>query len=405
MLKIDWNRKYTTIAVYACIVITVAVAGLLIGINIKYLIGYAAALLNMMSPIIYGIIIAYICNPLLKLCEKYIFSRIKKNKPRSKIRRILSIILTYIIALIIISLFALLVVPQVISSYNDLQNKVSFYISSAQAWADDFVRNFPLFNGKYETIAEFIDVNDVTENIKEFITNSYETIQTITAYIIDYGGKFVITLSNSVLGIILSFYFLFAKEKIGVFIKKLMDSILPVRIVDKTIEIAKFTHKTFGRYILGQLLDSFLVAVVTFIVLGLFKMPFYPLVSVIVGVTNVIPYFGPYLGAIPSAFIIFIADPVKAFWFLVIILVIQQIDGNIICPRIIGDTTGLSSVWVIIAIIIMSGWLGVPGMFIGVPIFALIYHLFKGFIEERLRKKNLPTETSAYYDDKYRAVS
>ncbi|NLK39490.1 MAG: AI-2E family transporter [Clostridiales bacterium] len=403
MYRIKWEKKYTMISLYACIVITVALAGFLVGVNIKKTTEYIRIFISIISPILYGLIIAYFCNPLMKLCEKYIFSPLLRKKKKGmnvKRRRIYSIILTYFIVIIIFTLFALLVVPQIIASSNDLQSKLSLYIASAEEWANDFIKNFSLFNGEYETITEFLDVNGVIERIKEFISNSYELIQTVISYIVNYGGKFVITLMRTFLGFVLSFYFLYSKEKILAYIMKIMEATLSRQRIDRVLDLARYTNRTFGRYILGQMFDSCLVGIITFIVLAIFKIPYYPLVSFIVGVTNAIPYFGPYLGAIPSAFIIFIADPVKAFWFLIIILIIQQIDGNIICPRIIGDTTGLSSIWVIIAIILMGGLLGIPGMFFGVPLFALIYKLFKDFIEGKLKKKNLPLETSDYYDEK-----
>lgn len=404
MYKINWNKKYSMIAMSAFAVLLVALAGFFVGVNIKKIVALIRVFLSVVSPVLYGLIIAYLCNPLMKICEKYIFYPLSQKKRKGltpRTQRICAIILTYAVVFIILSLFALLVVPQIIASYNELQGNIGSYIASAEKWADDFVRNFPLFNGEYQTIAEFLDVNDVVEQIKEFISNSYELIQAITSYVVDFGSKFVITLLRTFLGFVLSFYFLYAKEKNLAYIRKTMDATLSRRMIDKALDLFRFTNRTFSRYILGTIFDSCLVGIVTFIVLALFKIPYYPLVSLIVGVTNAIPYFGPYLGAIPGAFIIFISEPGKAFWFLVIILIIQQVDGNIICPRIIGDTTGLSAVWVIIAIILMSGLLGIPGMFFGVPLFALLYKLIKDFVEERLRKKNLPVETSEYYDEKH----
>lgn len=401
MYKVKWNKRYTMIAIAACVVILVAAAGFLVGVNIKRIMGIVKVFLGAVNPILYGLVIAFFCNPLMKAIEKYVFAPLsRKRKKRFKKQRIFAIVLTYLIVFVLISLFALLVVPQIVSSYNDLQNKIGLYLETAEKWADDFVRNFPLFDGQYETIADFLVRNGVVERIKEFFANSNELIQTLTSYIVNYGGKFIRTLFKACLGFVLSFYFLYAKERILAYIRKVMEATLPRAAADRLVDLGQYTNRTFSRYILGQIFDSCIVGIVTFITLAIFKIPYYPLVSLIVGVTNAIPYFGPYLGAIPSAFIIFIAEPIKALWFLIIVLVIQQIDGNIICPRIIGDSTGLSSLWVIVAIILMSGLFGIAGMFFGVPLFALIYKLIKDFVEDRLRKKNLPTETADYYSER-----
>ncbi len=396
MFKFNFNSKYTTIAAYVCIVIAITVVILMIGLNFQFLNGIFASFLGAISPIIYGLVIAYICNPMLNFCERHLFPRSKRLKPSA--RRALSIVLTYFVYSLMLLLFALLVVPQIVSSYNDLQSKFPQYLVAAEEWADGFIARFPLLGDKYSSFADFVEANQVTERIKDIISNSYEHIKALTVLAVDFGGKFVSTISRTLIGIILSFYFLFYKEKSAAFLKKMMSASLPKQKINRVFSITAFTHKIFGRFILGKMLDSLIIGILTFIVLAIFKMPFYPLVSVIIGVTNIIPFFGPFIGAIPSAFIILIADPVKAFWFLVIILIIQQLDGNVIGPRIIGDTTGLSSVWVLVAVIVMGAWLGVLGMFIGVPLFALIYHFIKRIIEKLLEKKGLPIETSAYYD-------
>lgn len=169
------------------------------------------------------------------------------------------------------------------------------------------------------------------------------------------------------------------------------------RLYNSTLELANFTDKTFGGYITGKLLDSLIIGIIMFIVCAICKMPYTPLVSVLVGVTNVIPIVGPFIGAIPGTFIIFIVDPVKAFWFIVINVVVQQLDGNVIGPKILGQTTGLSALWVMMSITIMGGLWGLFGMLISVPIFAVLYTLVKLFVEKRLAGKGAPTETVEYY--------
>ena len=178
-----------------------------------------------------------------------------------------------------------------------------------------------------------------------------------------------------------------------------MRALLPDKGYSKFIHIAKQTDDSFGGYIVATAFDSLLVGIECFIIFGIFGIPYYPLVSLIVGVTNFIPFFGPFLGAIPSAFIIFIADPISVVWFIILVVIIQQIDGNFIMPKIVGKHIGLSSVWVVIAITIMSGLFGFFGMVFGVPIFSMIYVWIDDAVKNSLKKKSLPTEIIDYSDE------
>ena len=171
---------------------------------------------------------------------------------------------------------------------------------------------------------------------------------------------------------------------------------MPKKVFSYSYEIVQNADRAFGKFFVGQIIDSLIVGVVVFVILWLVKMPYYSVVSVLVCITNVIPYFGPFLGGIPSFIIIFISDPIKALWFIVIILIVQQIDGNIICPRIQSETVGLSSLWIIIAITVIGGLFGVVGMFIAVPLFSTIYTFAQRFVDNRLKKRNLPTDHASY---------
>ena len=204
------------------------------------------------------------------------------------------------------------------------------------------------------------------------------------------------SLWNIVIGIIISLYILIEKEKFIAISRKITTALLPEKAAIKTLEIAHRSNMIFGKFLSGKILDSFIIGILTFIILSIFNMPYTLLVSVIVGITNIIPFFGPFIGAIPSFIIIVFVSPVKALWFLVIILVIQQIDGNIIGPKILGDSVGLSAFWILFSIMIAGEYFGVVGMIVGVPIFAVIYSLVKEFIEAKLKKKGLNVDTKDY---------
>ena len=397
MFKIDWNRKYTTIAIYACIVIAIAIIMLVVGLNFDRLGETLGRMMDVLNPIFVGIIIAYLCNPLLRLFENKVFAFVERKKRRLALRRGLALTATYLVVLLVITLFLLLIGPQIRNSYNDLISRFSSYINSAIAFADNFIREFPLFGDEYQTVTDFIDPNAISAKIKELITESGDFLTGLTNNLLSYGVGFVNGAMDILLAVIISIYLLIAKEKIGARVRKICTAFLPVERVDQLHDLAVYTDHTFGGFIVGKLLDSLIIGILSFIIFAIFKMPYYPLLAVIVGVTNVIPFFGPFIGAIPSVFIVFIADPPKAVWLALLILAIQQLDGNVIGPKILGDSTGLSSLGVLVSITITGGYFGVAGMIFGVPLFAVVCALVKRYIENRLAVRAMPTETEAYY--------
>jgi len=395
-LKINWNPKYTLIAIYSCAVTAIIVICVFIGVNFSGIFAHTKRFFTFISPITYGFIIAYLINPVMKFCENKLFGFVSKKKPHKKLQRALAMISAYLIFAVSITLFILLIVPQVITSYYDLQSKMSGYVSSAQKWVTDLITSTENSDGLSSYILSYIDFDAIIESVNDLISNSYKIIQEITPYILDYIGGIINQLKNALLGIIFSAYFLAGKEKLAAQIKKMLYAIFSKVNVKKILGFASYTDNTFGGFIVGKIVDSIIIGILTFIVLAICKMPYYPLISLIIGVTNVIPFFGPFIGAIPSIFFIFIADPMKAFWFALIILIIQQIDGNIIGPKILGVSTGLDSLGVIVAITVMSGIFGIPGMFFGVPLFAMILYCIDLLVRRGLEKRELPVETEAY---------
>ena len=359
-MKIEWNRKYMTVALYACAVAAAVVLCVFLGINIKSVAGAVSGFVKLLNPIIIGFIIAYLFNPLLKICESRVFGFLKNGKAV----RVLSLTATYTVFFILVSMVVLPLVPQVAQSYRDLMSKVE--IMSAGSG--------------------FIDMDRLTGYFGKWVGDSQVLMDNIVRYITGFFAAVLGQLKNTLLGIVLSVYFLYSKERITSQLKKTVYAFLPNETGDAIVAFLRFTDETFGGFIIGKLLDSLIVGIVTFVVLGVFGMPYYQIISVIIGVANIVPFFGPLLGAVPAALIIYLADPSKVMWFIVIIIIIQQIDGNIIAPKILGETTGLGSLGVIVAVTVSGGLLGVAGMFIGVPLFALLYVGFAGIINRRIGK-------------------
>lgn len=403
-MKIDWNRKYTTIAVYAGLTGAALIALVFAFKNFEFFSGWGKRISGILNPVWLGMIMAYLFNPILKFAEKRIFRWNAVTKRQHSSKRALGLIFTYIVVLIILTIFLLLVIPQVYASGSDLASKMSGYIDSTLKWINEFLSKSKFgdinnLDDVFNKALEIFDLNMETigTKIQELITNSTNLLKDYGPKVFEYFKGITNGFVNTIIGFIFSVYFLASKEKLTAQIKKVLRSLTSERLYNSTLELANFTDKTFGGYITGKLLDSLIIGIIMFIVCAICKMPYTPLVSVLVGVTNVIPIVGPFIGAIPGTFIIFIVDPVKAFWFIVINVVVQQLDGNVIGPKILGQTTGLSALWVMLSITVMGGLWGLFGMLISVPIFAVLYTLVKLFVEKRLAGKGAPTETVEYY--------
>lgn len=403
-MKIDWNRKYTTIAVYAGLTGAALIALVFAFKNFEFFSGWGKRISGILNPVWLGMIMAYLFNPILKFAEKRIFRWNAVTKRQHSSKRALGLIFTYIVVLIILTIFLLLVIPQVYASGSDLASKMSGYIDSTLKWINEFLSKSKFgdinnLDDVFNKALEIFDLNMETigTKIQELITNSTNLLKDYGPKVFEYFKGITNGFVNTIIGFIFSVYFLASKEKLTAQIKKVIRSMTSEKLYNSTLELANFTDKTFGGYITGKLLDSLIIGIIMFIVCAICKMPYTPLVSVLVGVTNIIPIVGPFIGAIPGTFIIFIVDPVKAFWFIVINVVVQQLDGNVIGPKILGQTTGLSALWVMMSITIMGGLWGLFGMLISVPIFAVLYTLVKLAVEKRLAKKGVPTETVEYY--------
>ena len=393
------NKKYAQIFAYAVLTVICGVTFYLIVSDFSRVGGWLDKLFTVLSPLIYGCVIAYIMLPFMRLCEKKILWFKEGSKADKKLKRPLAVLMTMLLFVLIVSVFVVLVIPQVGSSFVELESQINGYVAAAQNLADKIIREFPLFNGQYKNLSEFLDVNEISTDIKSFISGFYGYLETGAKYIISYAGSFVIEVKNALIGFIVAIYLLASKEILTAKTKKLLSAVMNRRHYVNLINLVRFTDKTFGGFVVGKIIDSIIIGLLTFIVMSIIGMPFTPLISVIVGITNIIPFFGPFIGAIPSAFIIFIAEPKMTIWFVLMILVIQQIDGNIIGPKILGSSTGLTSLAVLIAIMIGGGFFGVAGMILGVPAAAVICALVKQKTDERLKRKDAPVSLDYYYSD------
>lgn len=386
-MKVEWNKKYTTIAIYAFLVISSSIIVYLMASQAEDLKIKFSGMIATMQPFIIGSAIAYIINFILNFYEKVVFELKYLNKLNRKYRRGIGLLLSYLTAIIVISLFMQFVLPQLVDSIVGLANNIPQYVNDASHVITEISEKFNL-ESKYMNMI-FEKWNELLNYIITLLTNLIPVI-----------GNFIMTLGSSILniiiGIIVSIYILIDKEKFIALSRKVTFSIFSAERSKRIVELAQRSNETFGKFLSGKILDSLIIGILTFIILTIFKMPYILLISVVIGITNIIPFFGPFFGAIPSAIIILCVSPIKALWFIGIILVIQQIDGNIIGPKILGDSIGISAFWILFSLLIFAKFLGLIGMIIGVPIFAIIYSIIKENVERRLKAKGLPVETEKY---------
>lgn len=385
-MKIDWNRKYTTVAVYSFIVIACSIVFYLISSQVKLFSNKISDFIAILYPFIIGFAIAYLLNFILKFIENRIISEKMKGKSPSKVRAI-SMLLTYLVAGTLCYLFIHFVWPELLESIIGLFNDIPNYVNNATIMINKLIEEFNLTPASMEILES--KWKELTDFIMNFMTDVIPVIGNTIMVVIS-------SLWNIVLGVIVSIYLLKDKEKFFAISKKITYAVFNREHSYKILELTHRANKIFGKFLGGKILDSFIIAIITFVILTIFKMPYTLLVTVIVGVTNVIPFFGPFFGAIPSVILVRFVSPIKAFWLLIIILIIQQLDGNVIGPKILGDSIGVSAFWILFALLIAGKFLGLVGMLLGVPLFAFIYSIIKDVTEERLDKKGLPVNTDDY---------
>ena len=386
-MKINWNNKYATIAMYAFLVIC---ASILLYLGISQINSIKASVndfIGTLQPFIIGGALAYLLNFILKFYEDYILSHKTFKRLKKSGKRGIGLLLTYITATIITYLFIQFVLPQLLDSIIGLVNNIPQYLNDLTKVTNDIFDNLNLQ-------PEYISL--ITDKFGEAITY----IITLISNLVPVIGNFIVDATSSILniiiGIIISIYILIDKEKFMALGKKIVYALCSEKKAKFILRLATQSNMTFSRFIGGKILDSFIIGLLTFVILTIFKMPYILLISVIVGVTNIIPFFGPFIGGIPAAIIILFVSPIQALWFVVIIIVIQQIDGNIIGPKILGDSIGISAFWILFSLLVAAKFMGFVGMIIGVPLFAIFYSIIKEIVEERLRKKGLPIETEKY---------
>lgn len=437
-MKINWNRKYNTIAIYTLIVIAVAIIFAIFVFRVFKFDGLTEGMSKfsgVFAPAVIGIVIAYILNPLMTYIENKFFRKLKEQTPpernlvmrklhdsavgdsvvvkelekhsapmekkihRQKVlARVLSLSITLILMFGIVIGIAAAVMPSLVTSIMDLAKKMPDYLTQVETWVDKVFEDNPriaeMIAGEVKNFADLI--NKIAAELEPLAN---DIVSNVSGWLFDFLGSLFTGVKNALIGIIIAIYLLYSKERMLGQAKKIVIALFKTNTCKTIFRGLSKSNDIFKKYIISNLVDAMIIFV--FMLIGSFAMglPYQTLIAVVCGVTNLIPFFGPFIGAIPCGILILLVDPVKVIWFAIFVLVLQQVDGNVIKPFLFGESIGLPAIWVLISITVGGGLFGIPGMLLGAPVFAVFYLLFSEFIVGKLKKKNLPDATDEYVQD------
>lgn len=393
-MKIERNQKYFTIARYATMTIIISALAILAIFNFDELTGRLSSVTAVTTPIIIGIFSAYILNSLMTRLENGMFGKwARSEKPSDKTRaRIFALTLTMLFILSVLILVIMLVIPQLMQNIVALFDNLDGYIGSIHKFIDNISAKLPFLR----TL-----LGNPVDDLNEFLSNIWNSH---SSQIMGFAGNIangimsvLDAMKNVFIGLTISIYLLAKKEMFIGQSKKLIFAFMKPDHAQRFLGVCREASKKFLGSIIGKIVEAFIMGILIFIACWIIGVPYTPLISVIMFLFNLIPFVGPVIGAVPCSLLVLLSSkPSMTIWFIVLICILQLLDGNVIAPWILGDSTGLPAVWVLISIVIGGGFFGIMGMLLSVPICAVLYMLFKDFVENKLRKRNLPRNTAQY---------
>ena len=421
--KFRWDVTYVYWGITAFCVIAGGAAVYLIMDRWPSVSTALVGILRVFSPIIYGLMFAYLLNKIMMFFENRVVAKtfhrimrmahgnerirqgtgiiaktlrraIRVPKPLKKqlLPRYVSVLLTVLSTLFLIGGLFTLVLPQLFFSLETLVTSVPSYLNTIINWVQGYSDLNPILEDAAVNYAAAL-IESATEWIQDTVLAQAETVVTS---IVAGALNVVMTITNLLIGLVLSVFLLFHKEVFLAQAKKVIYGFLGPRRGNKLIAGVSFLDRSCGSFITARLIDALIIGVLCYIFMVIARMPYAMLIAVIVGVTNIIPFFGPFIGAIPSALLILLVNPTQCLIFVIFIIVLQQLDGNVIYPRIQGTTLGLSGFWIVVSLLVFNGFFGFWGMLLGVPVFTVIYASFRGLASRKLQNRGLPTETDRY---------
>jgi len=399
-MKPEKNNSYVKWGLTAFCVVAASVFLWVILRNLPGFFGVLQDLGKVLSPLIYGVVFAFLMNPLVNFADKRLAPLFRKQKKKAssanKFSRGLSILFALVFAILILYAFFSMLLPQLYVSIKGIVESVPTYYASIEKWVENILENNPDIRSYADTALQ--NAYDYINNWANtsLLSDMQKVITTLTTSVY----AVIKTLANILIGLVASVYMLWSKDTFQAQAKKMIVAIFHPHAADNLLKVGRETYKVFNGFVIGKIIDSAIIGVLCYLGMVILKLPYPALISTIVGVTNVIPFFGPIIGAAPSALLILLVNPLQSFYFIIFIIILQQIDGNVIGPKILGNTVGISGFWVLTSITLATSLFGFAGMILGVPVFAIIYMLVSDAISAALRRKNRPTATSEYYSIK-----
>lgn len=398
-----WDKKYLYWGITAFLVIVACILFYMLVSNLGWLREALHHLGMILSPFVWGLVIAYLLYPLMRIYQRSLFKPLcrrlfKKRKDAErtteKMARGLSVTLSIITLLVVITGLIWLVVPQIYSSVETIIANSSTYITQVDTWLEKLLENYPEVEAAVSSL-----LGDLSQGILHWLSeNLLPEIKNLLAGVT---MNVLRGIYNMLVGIIVSVYVLYDREGFNARAKKVIYSIFSLWAAKRILEATHFTNHVFMGYISGKLLDSLIVGVICYIGALIMGTPYALLCSVIVAVFNLIPFFGPIIGAVVSALIILTDSPLKMLIFVIFVIILQQFDGNMLGPRILGSRVGVNGFWVLFSIIVGAGLFGFAGMLLGVPVFVLLYTFFRNLVNRKLVRSGLPVGTGEYVSAKY----
>ncbi|MBE6996962.1 MAG: AI-2E family transporter [Ruminococcaceae bacterium] len=401
MKRFRWDKKYLHWGVTAFLVIAAAIVFYMIVNHLGFLGGALRSFGRIISPFIWGLVIAYLLYPLMRIYQRGIFQPLwkfllKKNKKADKLvpklSRGFSVFLAIISLLVILTGLVWLVAPQMYNSIETIIVNSSDYVEQADAWISRFFANNPELEATLSN-----SIGDMSKGLVTWATNNLlPEFRGLLTDITSGVFSFAKGIYNIIIGMIVSIYVLYSRELFSARSKKLLYAVFSLEAAEKILNAIHFTNDVFQGYISGKILDSLIIGILCYIGCVVLRLEYAVLVSFIVGVTNIIPFFGPFIGAIPSALIILTISPMHALVFVIFIVLLQQFDGNILGPKILGNRVGINGFWVMFSILVGAGLFGFGGMLLGVPVFVVIFTFIRNLVDRKLRRSGLPVDAEEF---------
>lgn len=385
-MKDQDNGRYIKLACVGAAVVLVGLACYFLIEKVGAIQGELGAVAKILMPFVYGAVIAYLLAPACNWFEKTFVGLLGESN--KKAAEVIAIILSLILALLILWALVMLVLPQLISSVLNLVDTLPRKIQSTNVWLHDLLGDQPQLQKYWDSLSSQMLVKMQAALSEENVDKLMGTAQTLINNVGSGMLSVAVALKDFIIGIIVSVYFLAERKKFLAQAKLVLYALVKKKWADLISDEVAYADMMFGGFITGKILDSAIIGVICFVCVSIMGLPSAALISTIVGVTNIIPFFGPFIGAIPCALLLLLESPLYCLYFVIFVIILQQADGNIIGPKILGDTTGLSSFWVLFAIILFGGKWGLVGMVIGVPLFAVIYDVIRRVVLRGLRHNN-----------------